>query len=166
MRCSKLDGYGVFEGDVLTEVLDFPFWRWDLDVHALNCHRVASSALFDVVLEMIWVFVGWSCRPCTVVTVVRSSSMVVVCFSEPLMRRMSSANLWLERFVLVWCAASLTPWLHLFQFSALGFMMFCKSELVVQERAERVSLLCSSLEVEALASDVCVHCCSLVVELL
>ena len=37
-------------------------------------------------------FVKWSCRPFAVVAVVRSSSMVVVCFSETLMRRMLSAN--------------------------------------------------------------------------
>ena len=49
--------------------------------------------------------------------------MVVVCFSEPLMRRMSSANLRLERFVLGSCSASLTPWLHLFLFSVFGFMI-------------------------------------------
>ena len=78
---------------------------------------------------MVWVFVVWSCRPCAVVAVVRSSSMVVVCSSEPLMRRMSSANLTMERSVLGPCSASQTPWLHLLHFSAIGFMMYCWSKL-------------------------------------
>ena len=34
---------------------------------------------FDVVLETTFVFVECSCRPCAVVAVVMSSSMVVVC---------------------------------------------------------------------------------------
>ena len=62
-----------------------------------------SLPRFSVVLEMIWVFVEWSCKPCAVVAVVRLSDMVVVCFSEPPMRRMSSANLRLEGFVLGSC---------------------------------------------------------------
>ena len=37
-------------------------------------------------------------KRCAVVAVVTSSSMLVVCFSEPLMRRTSSANLRLGRF--------------------------------------------------------------------
>ena len=48
--------------------------------------------VFDVALEMIRVFAGWSCRPCAVVAAVKSSSMAVVCLSETLMRRMSSAT--------------------------------------------------------------------------
>ena len=121
----KLDLYGVLESDELTKVFDFPFSREEVDVHA----TVVPLPRFDVVLEMIWVFVGWSCGPCAVVAVVRSSSMVVVCFSEPLMRRMSSAYLRLERFVLGSCSASLTPWLHLIHISAIGFVMYCRSEL-------------------------------------
>ena len=42
--------------------------------------------------------------------------MVVVCFSEPLVRIMSSSNLRLERFALGWRPASATPWLHIFHF--------------------------------------------------
>ena len=62
---------------------------------------------------MIIVFVGCSWRPSAVVALARWSSMVVVCLGEPLMRRMSSANLRLERFVSRSCSASLTPWLPL-----------------------------------------------------
>ena len=69
----------------------------------------------DVVLEIIWVFAGWSCGPCAVVTVVRSSSMVVVrqqaadeknvvCNSEVGEVRVGS------------CWTRPTPWLHLFHF--------------------------------------------------
>ena len=46
--------------------------------------------------------------PCAVVAVLSSSSMLVVCFIEPLMKRMSSANLSLEGFVLGSCSSSLT----------------------------------------------------------
>ena len=56
--------------------------------------------VFDVVLEMIFVFAMCSGRPCAVVAVVRSSCMVVVCSSEWLMKRMSFSNLGLERFAL------------------------------------------------------------------
>ena len=84
---------------------------------------------------------GWGCRPCAVVALVRSFSMVVVCFSEPLTRRMSSANLKLER-----CSASLTLWLHLFNCPVSGFVLY------EYGRAERVSLLGSSLDVEVFAS--------------
>ena len=59
----KLDLYGVFESDESTIVHDFAFWLQDLDVHSLKCQRVASR-FFDVVLEMIFVFVG-----CVVVSV-------------------------------------------------------------------------------------------------
>ena len=58
-----------------------------------------------------------------------SSRMVVVCFSEPPLRRMSSANLRLERFLLRSCSASLTQWLNLFHFPVSGFMMYCRSGL-------------------------------------
>ena len=51
----QLDLCSVFEGDELTEVVGFTFWRKDLDVHSLDCHRVHR---FDAVLEMIWVFEG------------------------------------------------------------------------------------------------------------
>ena len=35
----------VFEGDEPVNIFGFPFWRKDLEVDSLNCHRVASSAL-------------------------------------------------------------------------------------------------------------------------
>ena len=74
---------------------------------------------FDVVSEMTSVFVDCSCKSYAVVAVARSSCMVVVCFSE--LRRMSCANLRLERFVSGLCLTSLTPWLNLFHFSVNGF---------------------------------------------
>ena len=46
------------------------------DVHHLNGHRVVFL-LFDVVLEMIFVFMECSCRLFAVVAVVRSSGTVV-----------------------------------------------------------------------------------------
>ena len=102
--------------------LIFPFWRQDLDVHPSNLYCITFLG-FDVVLEMNFDFVEYWKRPCAVVAVVRSSSMVVVCLSEPLMRRMSSANQRLERFVSGSCSTSLTPWLPLFHLSVSGFMM-------------------------------------------
>ena len=60
---------------------------------------------FDVVLEIFSFFVGCSCRPCAVVAVVRSSSMVIVCLSESLMRNMSS------------CELEIGDWLLLFRLS-------------------------------------------------
>ena len=65
---------------------------------------------FDLVLEVFLVFVRWNYTPCAVVAVVRLSSVVVVCLSEPLMTRMSPAKLRLERFVSGSCSASLVPW--------------------------------------------------------
>ena len=47
--------------------------------------------------------------------------MLVVCLSEPLMRRMSSAA---EVRVMV-----MFNWLSLFNFSVIGFMMYCKNTL-------------------------------------
>ena len=55
--------------------------------------------------------------------VVKSSSTVVVFFSE-LMRRMSSANLRKERFVSGSCSAKLTPWLPLFHIFCSWFHVF------------------------------------------
>ena len=55
--------------------------------------------------------------------------MVVVCINEPLMKRMSSANLRLERFESESYSASLTPWLHLFHFLDSGFMTYCRGDL-------------------------------------
>ena len=112
----------------MVEVLGFPFWRWDLDVHPLDCCRV--FVFFGVVLEMIFVFVGYSRRPCAVLAVVWWSYMVVVCRCEPLMRRMSSANPRLERFASWSCSASATPCSSVFQFSCSGFSICLKrSEL-------------------------------------
>ena len=71
----------------------------------------------------------WSCRQCAVVAVAMLFGMVVVCFSEPLMRRMSSANLRLERFVSGSCSAKLTPWVYFFHFPVSVFLMYCRSEL-------------------------------------
>ena len=34
-----------FEGGELTKVFGFAIWRKDLDVHSLDCQRVASAAL-------------------------------------------------------------------------------------------------------------------------
>ena len=42
-----------------------------------DCHR-ATFVGYDVVLEVIFVLVECSCRPCAVIDVVRSSGMVVV----------------------------------------------------------------------------------------
>ena len=128
----ELDLDCVFESDELAEIFDFPFWRKDVDVDPLNCYRITFLG-FDVVLKMCF-FVGCRCKPCAVVAVVTCSGIVVVCMSEPLMRRMSSANLRFERFVSVPCSANLAPWLPLFHFSVSGFIMNCKS--VEQERAE------------------------------
>ena len=44
-------------------------------------HNVESAPV-TLGTEMIWVIVGWSCRPCAVVAVVKSLSIVVVCFSQ------------------------------------------------------------------------------------
>ena len=72
------------------------------DVSRSDDVNVASESLsqwvFRVTLTPAWgscffLFLMESRRPCAVVAVVKSSSMVVVCFSELLMRRMSSANL-------------------------------------------------------------------------
>ena len=52
--------------------------------------------------------------------------MEVVCFSEPLMERMSSANLRLERFVSGSCSARMTPWFSLFHFPVSCFITCCK----------------------------------------
>ena len=49
--------------------------------------------------------------------VMRSSDMVVVCLIVPLMRRMSSANLKLERFASRSCSTSLSLW-----FVSIGFL--------------------------------------------
>ena len=78
------------------------------------------------------------------------------------MRRTSSAHLRLERFLLVSCSASLTPWFYLFHFPGSGFMMYHKTELN-RSVLSGVSLLGSSLEVEVLAFHVSVHSCSLLV---
>ena len=67
-------------------------------------------------------FRGCRSRPCASVAVVKSSGMVVVCLSEPLMRRMSSANLRLERFVLVFVLAKSDSLVH---FSDV--MRYCES---------------------------------------
>ena len=64
---------------------------------------------FDVALEMIFIFEGGRCRPGAVVAVVRPSSVVVVCFSDPLLRRKFCAHLRLERFASRLHSASLTP---------------------------------------------------------
>ena len=58
--------------------------------------------------------------------------MVVVCFSDPLMRRMSSANLRLERLVES-CSATLTPWLRLFHFCK---MFMVDARLVLEPKNE------------------------------
>ena len=68
-------------------------------------------------------FCSRSCRPCAVLAVVRSSSMVVVCLSKLLMKRMSSTNPKMEKFASRPCSASLTLWFSLFRFSDSGFMM-------------------------------------------
>ena len=62
------------------------------------------------------------------------------------MRIMSSASLRLEKFASGWSSASLTPRLPLFHFSVGGFMMYRRNDLNKKERAERVTLLGSSLE--------------------
>ena len=75
-------------------------------------------------------FLWWCCcRPCAVVAVVRSLSLVVVCLSVPLTRRTSLANFGSERFVSGWQSTSLTQLLLLFRCSVGGFMMYCRSEL-------------------------------------
>ena len=94
---------------------------------------------FDFVLEMIFVFLGCRCRPCAAVAVVKSSSMVVVCFSEPLMRRMSSDNLSLER---------LTPRLEQTVLDMLNFLdpfldsppMLCSFQKLQSHQPKEVSL--------------------------
>ena len=93
---------------------------------------------------------------CACVAVARSSSMVVVRLTEQLVRRMSSANLRLERLVSRSCPTSLTPWVSLFHFSVSGFMMYWSScmhgssmpcsrqdlrEEIVQPVGQRVTLL-------------------------
>ena len=93
--------------------------------------------------------------------VVKSSSTVVVFFSE-LMRRMSSANLRKERFVSGSCSAKLTPWLPLFHIFCSWFHVFLR-KCVEQKRAGRVTLFGSLLHVEVFVCDVSVHCCSLLV---
>ena len=120
MRCSNSTCTAFSEGDEFDQkYLIFPSAR-RISVFIPRTATVLPLPRFDVVLEMIWVFVGWSCRPCAAVAVVRSSSMVVVCFSEPPMRRTSSANL---RFhVSDGGFISST-------FSICGLMMHCKSEL-------------------------------------
>ena len=138
MRWSNSNWIAFFDGDESSEVFDLSCWESDLDVRPLNFYR-ADFRFFDVVLEMIFVFVGS--------VVVRSSRMVVVCFSESLMERVSSANLRLERFVSGSYSARMTPWFSLFHIPVCGFITYCK-KWVEQERAERVSLLGSSLEME------------------
>ena len=78
--------------------------------------------VLGVVLETIAVVVRCHC----VVALMRSSNMVVVCLSEPLIRRMSSANL---RLASRSCSMSLFPWLSLLHVSDVGFMMDCKRVL-------------------------------------
>ena len=53
-------------------------------------------------------------------TRMKSSIMVVVCLSETLMKKISPANLGLERFSLESCSTSLAPWLLLFHLSFDG----------------------------------------------
>ena len=86
--------------------------------------------------------------------------MVVVCFSEPLMRRMSSADKRLERFASRSCSASLTSRLSLFHLSVGGFRMCCRSELD-EIVLSGFALLDSPFDMEWLTFDVCVHCCLL-----
>ena len=77
--------------------------------------RYSSLGLPPCYFFSVFCFRGWCCcRPCAVVAVVRSSSMVVLCLSEQLLRRMSSANLIFERFVSGSYSTLLTPWLPLF----------------------------------------------------
>ena len=83
-------------------------------------------------LEMMF-FVEFSRKPCNVVALMKSSG-------EPLMRRMSSANLSLERFASRSCSVSLTPRLSVFHFSAV---------------------IGSPLEVELIAVDFLLHVFSL-----
>ena len=78
------------------------------------------DVLFDVVLEMIFVFVVWLQA---VYRWVRPSYMVVVCLSEQLMRKISSANLRSDRFASGSCSTTLTPWLFLFHFSESGYVV-------------------------------------------
>ena len=82
---SHLDLYAVFASDSLVEVLEFPFCQGDLDVHAVNCHSVASAAPF----MSYWRLCGLS--QCEVVGcavgVVRTSGTMVVSFSDPMMRK-------------------------------------------------------------------------------
>ena len=91
MRCSKSTWSA-------SEVLDSPFWRSDLDVHPLGFNRAVFFLLFVVVLEMILFSCECSYKP-RAVAAVRSSGM---------MRRMSSANLRLERFVSWSCSTGLS----------------------------------------------------------
>ena len=88
--------------------------------------------------------------------VVRSSNTVVVCLSEPLMGRTSSAALRLEKFVSRPCSTILSQ----FHFSVGGFMMYCRSEL---NKSVLSGSLCLILrfEVEGFAFDVGVYGCSL-----
>ena len=73
-------------------------------------YRTHVFLAFDVVLEMIFVFLECSCKLCAVVAEMRSSSMVVVCWSVPLMRRMSPVNLRLGKIAPRSCSTSLNPW--------------------------------------------------------
>ena len=98
----------AFEGDELAKVFDFLLLAVESRCSSLETATALLVLCFNVVLEMIFVFVTWSCWPCAVVAVVRSSSMVVVCFIELLMRKMSSANVRLERFVSGSCSTSLS----------------------------------------------------------
>ena len=45
MWCSNSTCTALFEGDELTKLFGFSFWRKDLDVHSWDCHCVASAAL-------------------------------------------------------------------------------------------------------------------------
>ena len=69
--------------------LEMMSWH-DFDAHPLDRNRVGFFALWMSCWK--WFFLGCSCRPCVVVEFMRSSGTVVVCLSEPLMRRMSSAS--------------------------------------------------------------------------
>ena len=133
----------AFEGD-LAEVFDVSLCS---SIELLPCY------FFWVLMSCC--FRGCSSKPCALVAVVRSSSTLVVCLSEPLMRRMSSANLRLERFVLVSCSPSLITWS-----TFLLSWGISDSELT---RACWVGLLLSSPLEMKVAVDVGAYCCSLLV---
>ena len=91
---------------------------------------------------MVFVFVGCGGGPCAAVAMVRSSSTVVVCLREPLMRRMSSANLKIGE-------VRVSVVVDMSDSAVVSVPLFCSrfhdvlSEEVELERTERVSLLCT-----------------------